>query len=117
MSTSNGVQHDPLARFYDRLKATRECVSSVSVGERFSMSSSSKWRSGDVRGVHTFVFVVEITATDSTGVEYQTVEIVSESGRPPFADASNGPRAGSCTHLYMVRGLGDGSISRVEGSR
>jgi hypothetical protein len=111
------VQHDPLARFYARLKATRETVSSVSVGERFSMSSSSSWRSGDVRGVHAFVFVVEVTRTDPSGVEYETVEIVSESGRPPFAGASNGPRGGSCTHLYMVEGIANGSIVRVEGSR
>jgi len=112
MSTSN-VQHDPLARFYDRLKATRECVSSVNVGERFSMSSSSSWRSGDIRGVHTFVFVVEVTHTDPSGVEYETVEIVSESSRPPFAEVSNGPRGGSCTHLYMVEGIADGSIVQV----
>ena len=113
MATSNSVQHDPLARFYARLQATRETVSSVSVGERFSMSSSSGWRSGGVRGVHTFVFIVEITATDSTGVEYETVEIVSEVGRPPFAGASNGPRGGSCTHLYMVEGIASGSIVQV----
>jgi hypothetical protein len=113
MATSNGVQHDPLARFYARMQATRETVSSVSVGERFSMSSSSKWRSGQVRGVHTFVFIVEITATDSTGVEYETVEIVSEVGRPPFADVSEGPMGGSCTHLYMVEGIASGSIVKV----
>ena len=112
MATSK-VQHDPLARFYDRLKATRECVSSVSVGERFSMSDSSSWRSGGVRGVHTFKFIVEVTATDSTGVEYDTVEIVSEVGRPPFAEVSEGPMGGSCTHLYMVEGIATGSIVKV----
>ncbi len=112
MSTSN-VQHDPLARFYDRLKATRECVSSVNVGERFSMSSSTNWHSGEVRGVHTFGFVVEVTHTDPSGVEYETVEIVSESGRPPFVDVSGGPRGGSCTHLYMVEGIANGSIVKV----
>lgn len=111
--TTNKVQNDSLARFYDRLKATRECVSSVGVGERFSMSTSSSWRSGDVRGVHTFGFIVEITSTDSTGVEYETVEIVSEVGRPPFAEVSNGPAGGSCTHLYMVEGLATGSIVKV----
>ena len=99
------------------VQANNALGSSVSVGERFSMSSSSSWRSGDVRGVHTFGFIVEITHTDPSGVEYETVEIVSESGRPPFAECSNGPARGSCTHLFMVRGLGDGSISRVEGSR
>ena len=112
MTTSN-VQHDPLARFYARMQATRETVSSVNVGERLSMSSSSSWRSGGVRGVHTFGFIVEITATDSTGVEYETVEIVSEVGRPPFAEVSGGPRAGSCTHLYMVEGIASGSIVQV----
>ena len=112
MSTSN-LQHDPLARFYDRLKATRDTVSSVNVGERFSMTSSTNWHSGQVRGVHTFVFIVEITATDSTGVEYETVEIVSEVGRPPFADVSEGPMGGSCTHLYMVEGIASGSIVKV----
>jgi hypothetical protein len=59
------------------------------------------------------VFIVEITATDSTGVEYETVEIVSEVGRPPFADVSEGPIGGSCTHLYMVEGIADGSIVKV----
>jgi hypothetical protein len=113
MATSNGVQHDPLARFYARMQATRETVSSVNVGERFSMTSSSSWRSGGVRGVHTFGFIVEITATDSTGVEYETVEIVSEVGRPPFAEVSEGPSGGSCTHLYMVEGIASGSIVQV----
>jgi hypothetical protein len=59
------------------------------------------------------VFIVEITATDSTGVEYETVEIVSEVGRPPFADVSEGPMGGSCTHLYMVEGIASGSIVKV----
>ena len=113
MATSNGVQHDPLARFYARMQATRETVSSVNVGERFSMSSSSKWHSGQVRGVHTFVFIVEVTHTDPSGVEYETVEIVSEVGRPPFAEVSEGPRGGSCTHLYMVEGIASGSIVKV----
>lgn len=107
------TQIDPLARFYDRLQATRETVSSVAVGERFSMSSRSSWRSGDVRGVHVFGFVVEITATDSTGVEYETVEVVSEDGRPPFGDVWECPSGGSCTHLYMVEGIASGSIVRV----
>lgn len=104
---------DPLARFYDRLQATRETVSSVAIGERFSMSSRSSWRSGDVRGVHVFGFVVEITATDSTGVEYETVEVISEDGRPPFANVSECPSGGSCTHRYMVEGIASGSIVRV----
>ena len=95
------------------VQANNALGSSVSVGERFSMSSSSSWRSGGVRGVHTFGFVVEITHTDSTGVEYETVEIVSESGRPPFA--SECPARGSCTHLYMVEGISSGSIVRVSG--
>ena len=107
------TQIDPLARFYDRLRATRETVSSVSVGERFSMSSSSKWRSGQVRGVHTFLFIVEVTHTDPSGVEYETVEIVSEVGRPPFAEVSEGPIGGSCTHLYMVEGIASGSIVKI----
>ena len=111
--TTGRVQHDQLARFYDRLKATRECVSSVSVGERFTMTSSTNWHSGDVRGVHTFGFIVEVTHTDPSGVEYETVEIVSEVGRPPFVEVSEGPARGSCTHLYMVEGIATGSIVKV----
>jgi len=100
----------PLAKFYARMEKINNTTSSIEVGTKFQMTTSTKWTSGKTKGIHTFVFVSEVVSVDSKGIEYKTVEVVSEIGRPTFKNVSNCPHQGSALHVYILDGLSDGSI-------
>ena len=107
----NTTQTDALARFYARKAQIDSVKSSLEVGTQFQISSSTKWHSGDFKGVHTFVYVCEVTETHITGIKYKTVNMVSETGRPTFKNVSGCPQTGSALHAYIMDSLGNGSIT------
>jgi hypothetical protein len=105
------VTENPLAKFYARMERINNTTSSLEVGTQFKMSTSSKWTSGKTKGVHTFTFVSEVTSVDEKGIEYNTIKVISETGRPTFKNVSSCPVEGSALHVYMLDGLADGSIT------
>jgi hypothetical protein len=102
---------NPLAKFYARMERINNTTSSIEVGTKFQMTTSSKWTSEKTKGIHTFTFVSEVTSVDSKGIEYKTIKVVSETGRPTFKNVSSCPTQGSALHVYILDGLADGSIT------
>jgi len=105
------VQNDPFAKFNARIAKIDKTTSSLKIGTQFQITSATKWHSGNIKGIHTFVYVCEVTATDKTGIEYKTVKMVSETGRPTFKNVSSCPHAGSALHVFILDSLEDGSIT------
>lgn len=88
---------------------------SLNVGDRFIETSSNNWHSGDVKGVQVFTYLCEVVAVDPKGLDYKTVEMISEIGRPPFGEVGtrNCPISGSAVHSYINRSIQNGSITLV----
>lgn len=64
---------------------TMSTKSTPAVGARFTSTDSRPWHDGDAKGVHIYTDLCEIVSVEPAGLAYKVVQVIEESGRPPFA--------------------------------
>lgn len=90
----------------------------MQVGDRFTQTTRHPWTSGHVRGVHEYELLCEVTVVDDVSGEgrlrYDVVQVLDETGRPPFDHVRPPHEAGFTTPHFADLNVEKGEWILVE---
>lgn len=83
----------------------------LTVGQHVTYTTEFKWRDGEIRGVHRFVYEMCVTSETHNAYQLDVVRLVSESGRPPFTESVVGIKGSTIAKFAIPNAIATGRIS------